>query len=405
MTPIKTLVSSIAMTSLALCCQCGGDDRASPRPEAGSESESGGTVDAGLESSSDASLDADAAESVGADGPFASAFFLGADITFTQQDEANGATFSDNGTPKPILQLLKDHGFNYIRLRTFVDPTQRAPNPQGGTFPPYSPQGFGDLAHTVAFGRQIKAAGMGFLLDFHYSDYWADPGKQIKPATWANDSLAAAVTDLHDYTLADLQTLIGAGARPDMVQIGNEITPGILLSPGTGLGPRSPRGWPALAQLLVAGVKAVHEADAAIKIMLHLDRGGDLASSIDFIDNAVANGVEFDVFGESCYVSYQGPPSSWQNTFNGLVSRYPNLKFVMAEYNADPADPTGPELRQANDIVFKLPNHQGLGTFFWEPTRYINPANPGMFMVNGSVYSPVPASIARYDQMAVDYGL
>ena len=113
---------------------------------------------------------------------------------------------------------------------------------------------------------------MGFLLDFHYSDYWADPGKQIKPAAWVNDDLAAAVTHLHDYTFMAIQALVAAGARPDMVQIGNEITPGILLSPGTPSRTADSSGWPALAQLLNAGIQAVHEVDPTIKIMLHIDQ-------------------------------------------------------------------------------------------------------------------------------------
>jgi arabinogalactan endo-1,4-beta-galactosidase len=337
-------------------------------------------------------------------------FILGADITWTQQDVAGGATYRDNGVSKPILTLLKDHGFNYVRMRTFVDPTQSAPNPQGGTFAPYSTAGFGDITHTVAYASQIKAAGLGFLLDFHYSDTWADPGKQIKPSAWAGDSLAQAVTHLHDYTQAAIQALVSGGGRPDMVQIGNEITPGILLTPGTALGPNSNAGWPQLAQLLNAGIAAVHAVDPSIQIMLHLDRGGDLSSSEYFINSALANGVAFDVFGESCYVAFQGGPSACGTVLSSLASKYPNLKFALAEYNTDPADTTcantaNEELRQANDIVFNLPNHQGVGAFFWEPTHNVNAQNPGMFTLSGNVYSPIPACIDQYDQMKTAYGL
>jgi arabinogalactan endo-1,4-beta-galactosidase len=160
-----------------------------------------------------------------------------------------------------------------------------------------------------------------------------------------------------------------------------------------------------LAQLLKAGISAVRQVDPTIKIMLHIDRGGDLNSSISFINGALANGVQFDVFGESCYVAFQGPPSGWQTTFNGLVAKFPNLQFVMAEYNADPANQTDTELRQANDIVFGLPNHQGLGTFFWEPTRHVNSMNPGIFTVKQGVYTAIPACIDQYDQMKTAYGL
>ncbi len=344
--------------------------------------------------------------------PSIPSFLLGADITSTQQDVAGGATFIDQGVRKPILQLLKDHGFNSIRLRTFVDPTQSAPNPLGGSFAPYSTQGFADLTHTIAFGKELKAAGMAFLLDFHYSDTWADPGKQIKPAAWASDNLPAALSHLQDYTRASVEALVAAGARPDIVQIGNEITPGILLSPGAALGPNSKTGWVQLAQLLNAAIGAVRLVDPTIQIMLHIDRGGDragtptggaLAASIAFIDSALANGVHFDIFGESCYVANQGPPSGWKSTFDALSSRYPNLRFVIAEYNVDPADPMGPELRAANDILFALPNHRGLGTFIWEPTE--TTPNLGIFTSRGSVHSVIPACISQYDQMRTAYGL
>lgn len=375
---------------------------------AGSDSDaalsSDGQGDGALSLESSSVADGATAASPGDSGlPFNPPFILGADITFTQQDQASGATFAENAAPKPIVQLLKDHGFNYIRLRTFVDPTQSAPNPQGGTFAPYSTQGFGDLPHTIAFGQAIKAAGMGFLLDFHYSDTWADPGKQVKPAAWVNDDFAAATRHVHDYTFSSVQALVAAGARPDMVQIGNEITPGMLLTPGIALGPSTVAGWPQLAQLLKAGISAVQQVDPSIKVMLHIDRGGDLNASVAFVNHAIANGVTFDVLGESCYIAFQGQPSGWQSTFNGLAIRFPNLKFAIAEYNSDPANQTDMELRQANDIVFGLPNHQGMGTFFWEPTRRTQ--SPGMFTVNRSVYTPVPACISQYDEMKIAYGL
>jgi arabinogalactan endo-1,4-beta-galactosidase len=104
-------------------------------------------------------------------------------------------------------------------------------------------------------------------------------------------------------------------------------------------------------------------------------------------------------------VAYQGGPSTWQTTFSGLASKFPTLKFAMAEYNSDPANRTDNELRQANDVVFNLPNHQGIGTFFWEPTRQPNAQNPGMFTESGNTYTAVPACIDQYDQMKAAYGL
>jgi arabinogalactan endo-1,4-beta-galactosidase len=328
-------------------------------------------------------------------------YILGADVSSVQQAVAGGATYyDDDGTKKDILALLGAHGFNYVRLRTFVDPTQPAPNPQGGTFPPYSTQGYCDLPHTVTFAQQVKSAGMGLLLDFHYSDTWADPGKQIKPASWANDDLPMMAAALHDYTQNVVSTLVGAGARPDIVQLGNDITPGIELTPGAPLGSTS--NWTQLAQLLNAGISAVHSVDSSIRIMLHLDRCADANASVAWVTSAMNNGVAFDVLGESCYTAYQGQPSGWQATFDTLVSKFPNLQFAMAQYNADSVDPT--EIRQANDMIFQLPNHQGLGTFFWEPTES-GVWGPGLFAASGNKFSTISADIDQFDQMKVAYGL
>jgi arabinogalactan endo-1,4-beta-galactosidase len=322
-------------------------------------------------------------------------FFLGADITWVQADEAGGAIYTD-GTPKEILQLLKDHGFNYVRLRTFVDPKAA----DG-----YDKQnGYGDLSHTITFGKRIKAAGMGFLLDFHYSDNWADPGKQCVPVAWQGlTSIAALATAVHDYTKDAVTQLVAAGARPDMVQIGNEITPGMLIhrcdSGGlpTGNNPitGSTANWSDLGTLLKAGVQGVKEVDAGIKIMLHIDRGGTFTTSRDFISNAMTAGVAFDVFGESCYTAYQGQPSAWMSTFTQLGAMFPNLKFVIAEY--------GPEQRAANDIVFNLANQQGVGTFNWEPT-HAGDWNTGhaLFSAAGKTYTAT-SDLAFYDLMKTAY--
>jgi arabinogalactan endo-1,4-beta-galactosidase len=331
----------------------------------------------------------------GAGAPAAS-FIIGADITWVQADEAAGATYSD-GTPRDILQILKDHGFNYIRLRTFVDP--RATDG-------YDKQhGYADLAHTISFGQRIKAAGLGFLLDFHYSDNWADPGKQCVPVAWRGfTDVTQMANAVHAYTASTLSALIAAGARPDMVQVGNEITPGMDIhlcdadGKPTGTNPVSGSisDWTKLGALLRAGSNAVKEADPTILVMLHIDRGNELETSRDFISNAQRQGVVFDVFGESCYTAYQGQPSAWANTFTQLASAYPQLKFVIAEY--------GPEARAANDLLFALPDKRGLGSFVWEPT-HAGSWNTGhtLFDAIGSQYTATP-DLLLYDQMKSAYG-
>ena len=353
---------------------------------------------------------AGAAGSAGAAAVPLDRFMIGADITWVQAAEDRGASYRD-GTKRDIFQLLKAHGFNYIRLRTFVD-SKAADG--------YDKQnGYADLAHTIAFGKRIKAAGLGFLLDFHYSDNWADPGKQCVPVAWQNyKTIAELAGALQAYTTDAITQLIAGGARPDMVQIGNEITPGMLLhvcdGDGQPSGSNSVTGaisnWTNLGTLLKAGVKGVKDVDAGIQIMLHIDRGGDkggytgaaASTSASFIDNAQKQGVVFDVFGESCYQAYQGDPAStaktqdgWTKTFAALAQQFPKLRFVAAEY--------GPMQREINDVVFGLPGMQGAGTFSWEPTQQ-GDWNTGhvLFTAAGNTYTAT-ADLALYDAMKTAY--
>jgi arabinogalactan endo-1,4-beta-galactosidase len=331
-------------------------------------------------------------------------FFLGADITNAQSASA--------AAQDSLLHLMTMHGFNAVRARTFVDP--KAADGYDRT------NGYADLVHTVAWGKKVKAAGMAYLVDFHYSDNWADPGKQCVPIAWQGlttiEDLAAAV---HDYTKDAITQLVAGGARPEVVQIGNEITPGMLLhrcdSGGqpTGNNPitGSTANWKNLGALLKAGVKGVKDVDPTILIMLHIDRGGDkptdhpgaaLETSITWITNAMDQGVPFDVFGESCYQSYQGDPGSatatkagWTSTFTGLGKRFPGIKLIAAEY--------GPMQREINDVLFALPDRQGVGTFDWEPdTQGDWNAGHVLFTRSGNTYTAQP-DLALYDQMKADY--
>jgi arabinogalactan endo-1,4-beta-galactosidase len=327
--------------------------------------------------------------------PFRPSFIIGADISAVPAAEDRGTKFSDQGVQKDVLQILKDHGFNYIRLRLFVEPTNA-----GG----YSRQGYCDLPHTVAFAHRVKAAGMGFLLDFHYSDTWADPGKQTKPLAWRQLPLNRLIQTMHDYTKEAVTRLKNAGAEPDMVQIGNEITPGFLLNrlPG-GRGGRGalqvseqPEGsttnWDNLAALLKAGIAGVKEVDARILIVMHIDKGGDNAATRRWVDNALSQGVSFDILGQSCYTRYQGKPAAWKANFDDLVTRYPKLSFLIAE--------VGYETTESNEIMHNLPDHRGLGTFIWEPTQNMNQQQ--LFSPNGAV---IPEKMALYDKVVKDYGM
>lgn len=304
-------------------------------------------------------------------------FLLGADISWVQQDEAQGKRFSEGGRTQDILALLKHHGFNAIRLRTFYNP--RTP---GG----YSPQGYCDLAHSLTMARRIKAGHMKFLLDFHYSDSWADPQKQNKPTAWAHLSQAQLEKAVHDYTRHALTALNRQSTPPDMVQVGNEINHGILHPNGKYW--KKPGSWDTLAGLLRAGASAVRETDPHALVMLHLALGGKNGDSRYFLDNALKHGVRFDVIGESYYPKYDGTLARLKGNLTDLARRY-RQRIVVVEYSQ-------PNLRQINDIVHGLPNGKGMGTFIWEPTRWEGPA---LFLPSGQARP----DINLYQKMAKDY--
>jgi arabinogalactan endo-1,4-beta-galactosidase len=315
-------------------------------------------------------------------------FIIGADVSWIPEEEGRGVKYFDGGVQKDIFQILKDHKFNLIRLRIFHNPAA----PSGGSaattgavYSGYSSQGFCGLARTKAMALRIKAAGMMFSLDFHYSDNWADPGKQYKPHAWANATFAELTDSVRQYTKYVLAELQNQGTLPDMVQVGNEITAGMIWPDGR------TSNWTNLGKLIKAGIAGVKDVDSTIKIVLHIDKGGDNAATRNWIDNAVKQGVVFDILGESCYTSWQGPPSGWKSNFADLVTRYPAYSFIIAEYSQ--------EKRAANDVMFNLPDGRGLGTIIWEPLQYLE----SFFTASGNNWS-TNSYIDLYPQMSKDYG-
>ncbi|CAN5169005.1 hypothetical protein BH09BAC6_BH09BAC6_00840 [soil metagenome] len=269
---------------------------------------------------------------------------LGADISFLPQLEQRGMKFSDKGVQGDAIQILKDHGFNYIRLRIFNEPA----NPKG-----YSPKtGFCDLEHTKAMAKRIKAAGMKFLLDFHYSDYWADPQQQNKPAAWVGQDFATLKKSLYAYTADVMRQLEAQGTTPDMVQVGNEINHGMVWPDG------AINNLDSLSQLIYQGIKAVKTVSPKTTIMLHVALGGQNEESRFFLDNMAARNVPFDVIGLSYYPKWHGTLPDLKTNMADLAKRYPQ-QVMVAEYSQ-----LKPEV---NDIAFTVPNGKAVGTFIWEP--------------------------------------
>ena len=269
---------------------------------------------------------------------------MGADISFLPELEAKGMKFSDKGVTKDAIEIIKDHGINYVRLRIFHDPAQDSG---------YSPKkGFCNLDYTKQMAKRVKAAGLKLLLDFHYSDYWADPGKQYKPAAWKNLSFEELKKALYDYTKMVMEELKAQGTLPDMVQVGNEINHGIVWPDG------NVSNIDQLAQLLCAGTAAVKAVEPTTQMMLHVALGGQNNESVFFIDNMLARGVHFDVIGQSYYPKWHGTLADLENNLNDLVRRY-NKDVIVVEYSA--------LKEEVNKIAFSLSNGKGKGTCIWEP--------------------------------------
>jgi arabinogalactan endo-1,4-beta-galactosidase len=266
---------------------------------------------------------------------------------------------------------------------------------------------------------------MGLLLAIHYSDNWADPGKQCIPVAWQGHTITQLMTDVHDYTFNLINDMKNAGAEPDLVQVGNEITPGLLINIcdvnglPTSTAPVNGRMTTAnianFAGLLKQGIAAVKAVDPAIKTVLHIDKGGDMNASMSWINTVMAQNVQFDVFADTSYVRWQGQPAGWQATFTKLATTYPTLQFLIPEYGNEtattPATPTTMEI--ANQIIFGISGNRGVGTWIYEPEH---PAQAGIGIglvntttVDGGIQDPwpiftgLPSGMAVYDKLKVTY--
>lgn len=276
-------------------------------------------------------------------------FMLGADVSWVQEDEANGTVYYDRGVQKDVFAILKGHGFNAIRLRVFVNP--KSPKGYAAT----SKEAFCDKEHTLAMARRAHAAGMRLLVDFHYSDNWADPGKQATPAAWEGLDLEGLKKAVYAHTRDVLEGLKKQGTPLALVQIGNEVNNGMLWPTGD-----TKEHFDNFAELLKAGVAASREVYPTAPVVIHSSTGSNNKATRKWLDGLIARGVQFDVIGLSC--NDQGSPDNWKKNFDDLATHYPQFGLIASEY--------GYHKRELNDIVYNTPGQRGLGTFIWEPTRH-----------------------------------
>ncbi len=338
----------------------------------------------------------------------------GGDVSFLEQVEDGGGVYTENGEPADLLEILGNHGFNFVRLRVWVDP----------------PDGYCDLESTLRAAARAKEAGLGLLIDLHYSDTWADPGRQSKPAAWSGATGEALRDSVRGYTTAVIAALGAQGTLPDMVQIGNEVTCGMLWDDGRVCDSFDTDGqWDAFAGLVAAGIEGVENAvgpDDDVQTMIHIDRGGDNAACRWFYDNLLARGVDFDLVGLSFYPWWHGDLDDLGANLADLSQRYgKGIVIVETAYpwTLDWCDDTGNIVGPSADllpgypatvegqraflsdlmaVVAGLPDGRGVGIFYWEPEWITAPSsgsaweNVTLFDFSGEVLTSIGAFDSTY---------
>ena len=247
-------------------------------------------------------------------------FVKGMDLSTLLEVEACGGRFTDGGAPEDAMAILRRYGMNLVRLRLWNDPY----TPDGDAYG----AGTCDLPCVMTLARRAKKLGVEWMLDFHYSDFWADPGKQRPPKAWANMTLEELTRALHDYTFSVMTVLKEAQLLPQIVSVGNEITFGCLWPHG------STERFADLTALLSAGIRAVREVDSGVRVMLHLDNGGNNALYRGWFDAYLAAGGEdFDCIGLSFYPYWHGSLAGLRENMRDLAGRY-GKPMIVAEVSA-----------------------------------------------------------------------
>lgn len=279
-------------------------------------------------------------------------FALGADVSWVDQEEAAGRQFHDaHGARADPFELLKQRGVNAIRLRVWVHPAD----------------GWDDAAHVLAKAQRAAAQGQRLMIDFHYSDTWADPGHQQKPAAWAGHTLAQLKADVYAHTFETLALLKAHGLAVEWVQVGNEINGGMLWPEG------SSRDFSALAGLIQSGYAAAKAVYPETQVVVHLADGVNNKTSRWFFDGIRRAGAKWDVIGLSHYPE----PQNWSNDNSWIAANLADLAarygtpVMVAEVGMD-WQQAATARRMLQDLIaqVKLLGQDGQGVFYWEPEAY-----------------------------------
>ncbi len=283
-------------------------------------------------------------------------FAKGADVSWLTQMEAQGIQFYNaNGTAQECMALLQSQGINTIRLRVWVNPATT----------------YNNTADVLAKALRAKALGMRIMINFHYSDTWADPGSQTKPAAWAALNLTDLKAALYNHTTSVLTTLKSNGITPEWVQVGNETNDGMLWPTG-----KASTNMSNFAQLFNSGYDAVKSILPTTKVILHLSNGYDAALYNWMLTGLANNNTKYDVIGLSLYPT----PTNWP-TLN--TQCFANMSTLATQYNKEVMVVEvgmgwiySTECKAfITDLIAKtkqVPNAKGIGVLYWEPQAYNN---------------------------------
>ena len=306
-------------------------------------------------------------------------FIMGMDASCVPALEKSGVKYYDfDGTEKDVYEILSDNGINYIRVRIWNDPYDANGNGYGG--------GNCDLENAIAIGKRAAEYGMKLLVDFHYSDFWADPGKQMVPKAWQGMSTDEKAEAIYQYTKDCLQQLKKAGVDVGMVQIGNE-TNGVFCGESSA----SLGGWKKIMQLISAGSKAVREVCPKALVAVHFANPENAESYASYGKNLDYYGVDYDVFASSYYPYWHGTLDNLAQVLNKIATTY-NKKVMVAEtsyaYTPEDTDFSGNTIGEGANVVKDYPmtiqgqanlvrdvidtvvnkTVNGIGVFYWEGT-------------------------------------
>ena len=335
--------------------------------------------------------------------PLATDFAKGADIGWCTEYESKGYGFYNaKGEKRECTALMKELGLNAVRIRVWVDPKEH--------------DNWCNTADVVLKAQRAKALGMDVMIDFHYSDWWADPGKQYKPAAWMGKNLTDLKKALNEHTVSVLQALKAVGVTPKWVQVGNEIRPGMLWDEDKALSGASwnvtendvvkyPENWANLGAFITTGYDAVKSVCPDAIIIVHLDNGWDSGLYTWFFDELKKNGGKWDMIGMSLYPYWSRDAKPGYTAADAVITDcINNIKTVSARYNCDVmvvetgmecADDNGnlasasvlAEGKRQLDRILKEcrenTNGRCKGVFYWEPECRPSQYRLGAFTEDG----------------------